>query len=1180
LTTNLNPSPALDDSNACARYWFYSVGVNVIPQPTKSRDPGKFTPWKSWQDKPVPEETFEKWIAEGSFRNAEGMAIVVGKVWRGKHAGKYLIFIDCDNKKAIYEFCTLNEKTFELQDIAEKFIVEQHLDDRHRAHIYFYSEIPFIYKPSDANKMKGATTDTRKVVESLPAYEIKGLGSHGIAFVSNSVHKYGERYRIIGTMEPITLQKDTAEEMMYHLDAICRKHGLTYLENVGIDSSSSGGPSPTIAGGIDFSLLKTNKALIPMKDLLRDDYRVYAGHNRHLDLLRVMEHYMTVDPEHALEKSIEWNQKHCVPPKEPFDFERDWKSAKNFVSRQNMIKTETKSTADAKNNLLPGVPNRGNTSLDIVDDALNSAMNLQSNLKQLEYEGCERLNENEILVRYTGGKKVRVNFKNNRWESAFEKDMLRCLGSEKEDKSKKQTDNDIISAGLSFLQDVYRAMLIQERQKTAAGSLKKFDLDKTEKWGFSIKDVFRFGVDEDEIIDSAPPKEVSVAELIRARPGRYIVSGTISSVTNNYRMVRGEILECKNCLQEATFVYKKPDDDKPKSWKSTAEEMVEIAERKHDAMLKAIHEMTSVSTYIKCPNCKDTDPSAVLRFKEYDYVPTVEVELRNPEDINRNEMDSAKVKIFGVQETSDIKVGEQVRIIGKLYILKTKGKPNAVMYAENVEYTGREVIEITDKDKEWIQNFVKQHSSQDDDKIIDELVHMFAPEIIGHEMVKFGMLMVAAYTGSDTAALANNNTISTSNSVVHNLERMRIHAALVGPPGTVKTWFLKRVIKLVPNSLNVSAQGVASGKSLTAVISKEEGEKSYTLRYGPLALARGAICSINEVGRLTPEDQGHLLDAMEEGIFTKSAYGFHVEIRADCSLVVSANPKSEVNSKMMTQPSYRLTLDDVPFLRELMDRVDLLFVTRYDTDEEKLQRFLDEKDRMEEHGVQTYVELLRKYIQYAKTAIPEPTINKEAREVLKTAYIGLAQSRFGSPRVRNTLYRITRAVAKLKLKKEADVKDARKALGFFQAMIAEFTDLIVITERPKDLACRVMTEALKASNTPILFSTLVEKACATNPHLRDYFGNILVIDMNWKLRAVRDMLINDSRIMQVQDKPIALKWVGGDYNNDNDGSPHRSPPNAPDDPSNTNSHNPSDVSDVSDGSRPSFTPVEEFFQGL
>jgi hypothetical protein len=55
--------------------------------------------------------------------------------------------------------------------MAHKFIVEQHKDNLEKAHIYFYSPIPFPKKSSD----------------SILGLEVKGVGEHGIAYV---LHRY------------------------------------------------------------------------------------------------------------------------------------------------------------------------------------------------------------------------------------------------------------------------------------------------------------------------------------------------------------------------------------------------------------------------------------------------------------------------------------------------------------------------------------------------------------------------------------------------------------------------------------------------------------------------------------------------------------------------------------------------------------------------------------------------------------------------------------------------------------------------------------------------------------------------------------------------------------------------------------------------------------------------------
>jgi hypothetical protein len=106
-----------------------------------------------------------------------------------------------------------------------------------------------------------------------------------------------------------------------------------------------------------------------------------------------------------------------------------------------------------------------------------------------------------------------------------------------------------------------------------------------------------------------------------------------------------------------------------------------------------------------------------------------------------------------------------------------------------------------------------------------------------------------------------------------------------------------------------------------------------------------------------------------------------------------------------------------------------------------------------------------------------------------------------------------------------------------------------------------MMEILRDSKIAVLFNDLTERACDQNTQVADYIGNVRYIDGNHKLRAIRDILVQDSRIIQMQDKPIALKWIG-------------------DDDSSSEKDNPSDKSDLSDIPETSQTLIDQILRGL
>jgi Bifunctional DNA primase/polymerase, N-terminal len=211
--------------NESADFWRYDIGVNVIPADTINKRP--IVTWAEWQDRPIPEELHNRWIEQGAFSN--GIALVPGKIWHSKEENKralYLVFIDADKRIGIEEFFTRNGKIVSLREASQKFLIEQHADSPDKAHIYFYSPIPFPQKTAD----------------SILGLEVKGLGKHGIAFCFPSIHKDGMQYEIMGTNHPVILTIEQARDLIQHIDQICLKHKLQYLEKDTFGSLYSSSP--------------------------------------------------------------------------------------------------------------------------------------------------------------------------------------------------------------------------------------------------------------------------------------------------------------------------------------------------------------------------------------------------------------------------------------------------------------------------------------------------------------------------------------------------------------------------------------------------------------------------------------------------------------------------------------------------------------------------------------------------------------------------------------------------------------------------------------------------------------------------------------------------------------------------------------------------------------------------
>src|ERR687883_448497 len=101
------------------------------------------TLWEKYQNEAISEEQHNGWKSSGAFN--EGIAVITGKIWHSskKKLGLYLNVIDADNLKAIEEICSYKGKNISIKELANWTLVEQHIDDTNRAHIYVYSHKPF-----------------------------------------------------------------------------------------------------------------------------------------------------------------------------------------------------------------------------------------------------------------------------------------------------------------------------------------------------------------------------------------------------------------------------------------------------------------------------------------------------------------------------------------------------------------------------------------------------------------------------------------------------------------------------------------------------------------------------------------------------------------------------------------------------------------------------------------------------------------------------------------------------------------------------------------------------------------------------------------------------------------------------------------------------------------------------
>ncbi len=483
----------------------------------------------------------------------------------------------------------------------------------------------------------------------------------------------------------------------------------------------------------------------------------------------------------------------------------------------------------------------------------------------------------------------------------------------------------------------------------------------------------------------------------------------------------------------------------------------------------------------KCAQCDEDIPAS------YDYVNAIAIKLQDDEP--DAELEQLSCLVFD-KDTLCVRPGEIVRIQGHIDIQKHKGKILPLFYANSVCYERFNEPEITSKDIEAFKRFAKLPNP------IDRVVSMFAPDVVNLKAPKLGILRSIVGAPERT-------------------KRGRIHTLLIGPPGVAKSMLARKAVNTVRNSRYVTAQN-ASGKGITAIIDKENDTR--LVRLGAVPQARGAICAINEIGRMDYEDQGFLLDVMEEGRFTVDKYGIHVNIKSPTTIVATANPTG-----VKWNDAFKIDSSEIPVLLTLLDRFDQIYAVGEFGSEEESREYAERKASMEEKNIVYNYNYLGRYLEYATI---DPTISRDAYHMLIEFWIQLKKKDLATNRTLDSLVRLAKAQARLHLSTVVDEEIVTEVMEDYGQRMLQYGEIVKSIESPRNVAYRELLSIIKETKGPIEFIEAARIVCKGNEQLAAYFGKKLIIRDNWKLKAVRDMLLNNPSIKPVNDKPLVLLWTG------------------------------------------------------
>ena len=293
---------------------------------------------------------------------------------------------------------------------------------------------------------------------------------------------------------------------------------------------------------------------------------------------------------------------------------------------------------------------------------------------------------------------------------------------------------------------------------------------------------------------------------------------------------------------------------------------------------------------------------------------------------------------------------------------------------------------------------------------------------------------------------------------------------------------------------------------------------------GQYQTRRVRLPTLNEIGQLSEGDQGCLLDTMQEQAFTTVKYGREFHIDAPTAIIASTNPVGwSWKSELDDEDDKKIDIDKIPTIKPLLDRFDLPFVVKDDREEASLLAYAYLKSDMEDRRIPNYNIYLAKHILYAKQRYPKPKFSDEAKDILNHYYAKI-RLRYGSPRIRETIYKIARNIARLKLKDIVDEADAKETVTFYNVILLQLDMVVATPSSPKDTAYQECLRVLMDSRSPILFEEVIKTACKINLQVHAYIGKSFSLENNKKLRPIVEMLRNHSRVQETKSKPIVFQY--------------------------------------------------------
>jgi replicative DNA helicase Mcm len=457
-------------------------------------------------------------------------------------------------------------------------------------------------------------------------------------------------------------------------------------------------------------------------------------------------------------------------------------------------------------------------------------------------------------------------------------------------------------------------------------------------------------------------------------------------------------------------------------------------------------------TVCTSPDCGKDGPFEFLQ-EESTFIDSQDLRLQErPEDLPPGQLPrTLSVKLIGSEVVDVARPGDHVSIVGIVHAF-APSRPGIGKLRTFILQLDANSIEVMGKEPETTTTSVEEETKilalSKDPEVHRKLLTSIAPSIYGYEHIKEAILYLLC--GGCSRQLPDMNV------------RGEMNALLIGDPGTAKSQLLQYVARIAPRGLYTSGRGTTAA-GLTAAVIREKGG-SMSLEAGALVLADKGIACIDEMDKMRPEDRVAIHEAMEQHTVSVAKGGIVATLNARTAVLAAANPA------LGRYEPHRTVAENISLPVTILSRFDIIFVLRDVPNREADAKMSQHILEIHQRGVSPVeapvdAELLRKYISYSKSVVPE--LSNEALVKLREFYLAMrtASESEGSPiaitaRQLESLVRVSEARARAALRKEVTGADAEAAIALMRRSLEEVgidvssskVDIdLIMTGRPKSV---------------------------------------------------------------------------------------------------------------------------------